>query len=882
MKLTFNLHYNTKFGENLRIRIFQEGHADQIYPLTYSEGGNWTVDLDYFSRKISYCYQVTCDGKITDEELVNHCLSFPHTIKEYRIFDFWNLKKFPENYLTNKVLKNRLGDFKAEKVTILRSHTHYFRLEAPLYSDLWQVVICGAPEKLGNWDYGKALPMRQTKSGLWEASVLIEDHTDIQYKYGIRDIRTGNTELEWGANRFAVSNEEEDVLYTLSDHNFRFKSHQMYHAAGVAIPVFSLRSSRGYGVGEFADLIEFGNWASAANLSVIQVLPINDTTATHTWTDSYPYAAVSVYALHPLYLSIDGLPYELSAPLLEKYGEERAQLNELPSVDYERVMQGKWFYLKELFTENKEQIAKDRSFRRFIRNNEEWLVPYAAFCVLRDKYGTPNFNLWKTHRKYIPGKIELSFTPKSKDYGSFLLHQWIQYELHRQLTEAVDYLHSLRISIKGDLPIGIYRYSVEAWTEPHFFGMDYQAGAPPDQFSDLGQNWEFPTYNWEQMKLDGYRWWKNRFKALENYFDVMRIDHILGFFRIWRMPSSAVQGILGYFYPAVPVTEEEFGARNIPFDEVRYCQPYINLEILEEIFGEGLGYIQSKFITEAGGGHYIFKTEYNTQRKIKEYFDVYPDDALRDKLYGLCANVLFLKEEKDDETVYHPRFNTDKTDSFKYLAEKEQTAVYELYLDYFYSRQEDLWHKSAMEKLPKILNSTEMLICGEDLGLVPDCVPVVLQQLGITALKVQRMPADDIPFYNPKNAGYMNVVTASSHDSSTLRQWWQEDRSVTEKYFREQLLQRGTAPSELMPPLAEIIMKQHLYNDAMLAIFPLQELLGTDQELKNPDPDSERINDPSVFPHFWNYRMHLEINKLQESEKFNKKISDWIAASNRI
>jgi len=186
-----------------------------------------------------------------------------------------------------------------------------------------------------------------------------------------------------------------------------------------------------------------------------------------------------------------------------------------------------------------------------------------------------------------------------------------------------------------------------------------------------------------------------------------------------------------------------------------------------------------------------------------------------------------------------------------------------------------------MEKLPVILNSTEMLICGEDLGLVPDCVPVVMDRLGITALKVQRMPSENILWYNPKDASYLNVVTASSHDSSTLRQWWQEDWSLSQQYFNHQLNQQGTAPWELHPQLSEIIMKQHLYNEAMLAIFPIQEFLATDEHLLNPNKDNERINNPAVFPHYWRYRMHLTIEDLLQKDGFNAKIASWITDSGR-
>lgn len=883
MKLYFNVGYGTKVGERLQLAISEEGAVSQVHPMFYAENGLWKCEVDYFSKSISYHYQLVDDrGIVLREEFVPHRLNFPHNYKEFVIYDQWNNKNFPENYLNNKILRNKLNTFKPEKISVLKKHTHLFRIEAPVYNPNWGVVLFGSTASLGNWDYEKAIHLSQTDFGIWEVSLEIYEKEFIQYKYCLYDKQTGKViDVEAGENRFALPNNSKDTLKIVSDHYFKFKLYQMYHDAGVAVPIFSLRTDDGFGVGEFSDLKKLADWTHEADLGIIQILPINDTTANYTWTDSYPYAAVSVYALHPQYISLENLDYPLPVDLVEEYKAEKEALNSLELIDYEKMIASKWKYLRSVFNEDKDKIYKDRNFKKFIKDNESWLIPYAAFCVLRDKYKTPNFNEWKTHKKYIPGKIAPFFTTKSKDYDASMLHAWVQYHLHKQLKDAVDYMHGLGISIKGDLPIGIYRYSVEAWTEPELFGMDFQAGAPPDQFTELGQNWEFPTYNWEAMKADDYKWWKNRFKALEQYFDAMRIDHILGFFRIWRMPISATQGILGYFYPAVPVTLEEFGAWHIPFNFDRYCKPFINDEILWKYFGENTDKA-FEFISNNHNGTYSFKEEFNTQRKLSDFFKKNPRGPLEEQLISLCANVLFLIEERNGQVVYHPRFNVYQTDSYQFLSDWEKKAIYELYHDYFFKRQDALWYEKAMEKLPVILNATEMLICGEDLGLVPDCVPVVMDELAIVALKVQRMPSDNIPFYNPKNAGYLNVVTASSHDSSTLRQWWRENPALTQQYFNEQLIQFGPAPEDLDPHLSEIIMKQHLYNDAMLAIFPIQEFLATDKELLNIEMDNERINNPAVFPHYWRYRMHLKLEDLKERTDFNEKISDWVKDSGRM
>lgn len=883
MKLYFNIGYNTKVGESLELVINEEGALSKTHKMFSTENGLWRSEVDYFSKSVAYQYQlVTEKGVISRQEFVSHQLSFPHNYKEFNIFDEWNNKNFPENYLSNKILYNKLNNFTPEKISVLKKHTHLFRLEAPIYNPDWKIVLLGSAASLGNWDGEKAIHLSQTDFGVWEAPVEIPENEFIQYKYFLYDKNEGKIiDVETGENRFTVANVSKDILQIVSDHYFKFKLYQMYHDAGVAIPVFSLRSEDGFGVGEFSDLKKLADWNKETGLGIIQILPINDTTANYTWTDSYPYAAVSVYALHPQYISLENLDFDLPKDLVEDFQSEKEMLNTLDLVDYEKVISGKWKYLKAVFDTEKDKIYKDRSFKKFIKDNEYWLVPYAAFCVLRDKYKTPNFNDWKTHKKYIAGKVAPFFSAKSKDYEASMLHAWVQYQLHKQLKDAIDYTHNLGVSVKGDLPIGIYRYSVEAWTEPELFGMDFQAGAPPDQFTELGQNWEFPTYNWEAMKADDYQWWKNRFKALEQYFDAMRIDHILGFFRIWRMPISATQGILGYFYPAVPITLDEFKAWHIPFYFDRYCKPFINDQILWNYFGENSSKAL-EFMNNQDNGTYSFKEEFDTQRKLSDFFDKNPNGSIEEKLISLCANVLFLTEEKNGETVYHPRFNVFNNDSYQYLSDWEKKAIYDLYNDYFFKRQDHLWHEKAMEKLPAILNSTKMLICGEDLGMVPDCVPLVMDELAITALKVQRMPSDNIPFYNPKNASYLNVVTASSHDSSTLRQWWKEDRALTQKYFNQQLMQYGQAPEELDANLAEIIMKQHLYNDAMLAVFPMQEFLATDKELTNPKIDNERINNPAVFPHYWRYRMHLNLEDLRDKKEFNQKIKNWVKDSGRL
>ena len=372
MKLDFNINYRTKVGQNLQLLVLEEGVEDKVHAMNYTENGKWTAEVDFFSKSISYKYQMVNEsGFILDEEISLHDLNFPHNYAEFIIDDVWNSKNFPENYLNNKILKNKLSGFKNEKISVLKKHTHLFRLEAPIYHPNWKIVLLGNNDTLGNWEYLKAVPMLQTDFGIWEVALELPTEQIIQYKYGLLNTDSGQVfDIEYGDNRWALPNAEKNILQIKADHFFKFKAFEMYHAAGVAVPVFALKSENGFGVGEFPDLKILADWAKKTNLSILQILPINDTTANYTWTDSYPYAAISVYALHPQYLSIEKLDFSLPDNLVKEYNTLKAKLNALPLIDYEQMISGKWNYVKAVFELNKDKILKDRSFKKFIKDNE--------------------------------------------------------------------------------------------------------------------------------------------------------------------------------------------------------------------------------------------------------------------------------------------------------------------------------------------------------------------------------------------------------------------------------------------------------------------------------------------------------------------------------
>jgi 4-alpha-glucanotransferase len=612
-------------------------------------------------------------------------------------------------------------------------------------------------------------------------------------------------------------------------------------------------------------------------------LPVNDTMATGTWTDSYPYAAISAFALHPQYLNLERVASGANKKLLAGLESERHRLNALEAIDYEAVMRAKMGFLKQIFPSEKEKTFKRKDYKAFFKQNEPWLVPYAAFSICRDQFGTADFTKWPAHQTYDDGM------PRNEAVD---FYYFLQFHLHQQLREAVEYAHSHGVVLKGDLPIGVYRYSADTWQAPSLYHMDVQAGAPPDPFADKGQNWGFPTYNWPSMQQTGFAWWKMRFAQMGAYFDAFRIDHILGFFRIWSIPLHAVEGILGYFVPALPVHVTEFAVLGIPFDRERFIKPWITDEVLDAIFGERAGSVKQEFLElpkpPEGGtpNRYALKDEFATQRQVEMHFEKLPKtpehDALKIGLFDLISNVLLFETTESQEQEYHFRFAMETTLSFKALDPHTQGTLKGLYIDYFFRRQDAFWMKEAMQKLPALKRSTRMLVCGEDLGLVPACVPDAMKQLGLLSLEIQRMPKDPSrAFSRPAEAPYLSVVTPGTHDMSTIRGWWEEDRTITQRFFNEELGAPGEAPIDCEPWLVRAVLQQHLSSPAMWCIIQLQDYLGTDRELRRPNTADERINVPVNPKHYWRYRMHLTMERLLAEEGFNKEVQEMVKGSGR-
>ncbi len=712
---------------------------------------------------------------------------------------------------------------------------------------------------------------------------LEEDEWPATYKYGIYNLNQQELiRFEDGENRFLQKNENAEAVTIVNDGFVNYPA-RLWKGAGVSIPVFSLRTQKSFGVGEFADIKLLIDWAGQAGLTLIQLLPVNDTIAQQNWHDSYPYAAISAFALHPIYINLEKVAGKEHAAIIKPLKKKQKQLNELAAFDYEQVLKFKLSALKELFEAGKSEFKNNLDYFEFFELNRHWLVPYAAFSYLRNKYKTADFSKWKTNSSYDESAIQKLASPSQKHYDDIVFFYFVQYHLHLQMKEVADYAHRRSIVLKGDIPIGIHRYSCDAWVNPSLYNMDEQAGAPPDDFAVKGQNWGFPTYNWEQMKHDNFKWWRRRFDQMSNYFDAFRIDHILGFFRIWSIPMDAVEGILGRFVPAIPVDIAEFSSNNIWFDYDRYCKPFITDDIVYHIFNDRAQEVIDNFLQPGINGWYHLKESVNTQAKVQQYFEQHGDHQLKQGLFDLISNVILIEEENSNRQKFHFRIGMQGTSSFLHLEYNTQQQLKDLYVNYFYRRQDEFWKQEALKKLPELKRTTNMLICGEDLGMVPHCVPEVMRDLGILGLEIERMPKNpNSEFFHPKDAPYLSVVTPSTHDMSTIRGWWEEDRAITQKFYNFMLGHYGEAPQFCEDWINKEIVLQHLYSPAMWSIFQLSDLLGIDEKIRRQNPHEERINLPSDPNNYWHYRMHLNLEELIKSKDFNDELKKYVQESGRL
>ena len=891
MTVQFNIEYKAMFGEQIVVNI-QTEEGELKLPLETTDGERWACDwcVESPEKSYTYYYSVEREGRAVKTEwlMIKHQLDVnAKKAAVYTLYDHW--KAMPEDAFLYSSAFTDCINHQAPQEMKPETGGKIVRLivRAPQLRDGERLGVLGADKALGAWDVQKILPMTQHTYNEWVADIDAAHLEGSHLEFKFVAFRNAKNELLWetSMNRTVDLPEMkagELVSYELDQAFFALYNRKL---AGTLVPVFSLRTRKSAGIGDFGDLKTMIDFVASTGQKVLQLLPINDTTITHTWTDSYPYSCISVFAIHPQYANLHALPELKDAKARAEAEKTCAELNALDKIDYEKVNGFKINYLRQIFNQEGEKMMKTAEYKAFFQDTKQWLVPYAQYSYLRDKNGTADFNQWPDHQVWDEVERKALTDPKTAAYKNVAFFYFVQFVLDRQMQEAHEHAKAKGVILKGDIPIGVNRNGCDVWMEPKYFNLNGQAGAPPDDFSANGQNWGFPTYNWFEMLKDGCQWWNRRFQNMARYFDAYRIDHVLGFFRIWEIPVSSVHGLLGQFAPALAMSREEIESYGLHFQDDRFTRPFITDWVLDRVFHERAGEVKEKYLDRLDEERYQMKPEVDTQRKVEALFADATDEKelwLRDGLYALISDVLFVRDHTNPG-VFHPRISAQLDFIYESLYDNDKAAFNRLYNDYFYRRNNQFWYQEAMKKLPKLVQATRMLVCAEDLGMVPDCVPWVMDELKILSLELQSMPKDpSVKFGYLSRNPYRSVCTISSHDMPTLRMWWDENIQRTQEYYNTMLYRQGPAPHPLPGWLASDIISRHLTSPSMLCILSIQDWLATDEALRLPDADAERINIPANPKHYWRYRMHLNIEDLAADKRFVQNITEMISQSGRV
>lgn len=870
MKLKFRIKYATSWGERLCVVLnccSKDGTVRQHHLEMKTDDGEWwlleTSVLESRQHPLShivYAYHVEdSKGCVQRREwnLVARCYHFD-TAKDYEFCDQWRDRPLLYHLYTDACAVTRHEPLCQEveaRVFPLYRKTLMFRVSAPQLRLGQSVALCGSHPSMGSWNPSRFLRMEYVGQHEWMLTInAVGMFLPLEYKYIVVDDAT-NSIVSWeeGDNRQVEQTELVDgQVYVMYGEQLRLPE-KLWRAAGVAIPVAALRSEHSYGVGDFGDLKHFMDWVARTGMNVVQLLPIFDTTTNHHAPDACPYKPISGFALHPHYIDLDAAGTLRSKTAMTQFMRRRQELNAQATVDYEAVDCVKTDYLRQLFAEQGKRTLSTASCQAFVASASEWLKPYA------DYRGEPY------------------------DYVCY-----VQYLLHSQLKAAADYGRAKGVVLKGDLPLGMHRESVDVRQYPELFRLDGQMGVSPDHSTTKGQNWQSPTYQWttdgDSRQHHIEEWLQKRLRHLTQYFGAIKLDHIVGYFCQWELPDDAVDARLGHYISSLPLTVDEIEYFGLHFRHDLFTRPFINDHIIGQTFGIHADYVREHYLNALAYQLYELKPEFNTQRKVVQAFCGRNDENslwIRDGLLRLIANVLFV-EDHDQKEMYHPRMQAVEEPVFDALNADEKEAYLRLYYNYFRQRHSFYWGQLATRRLAELSDHCRMLVCGDDLGQQPESVSSVLDTLRFLSLEVQQMPKQHgLEFAHLEANPYRSVATISTPDMAPLRLWWQDNPERRQRYYITMLQKEGRAPEQLPAFLAEEIIARHLYCPSMLCILQLQDWLAMDGELRRSRPQDERINTLSDPSHCWNYRMHITIDQLLQADRLNDKILTMVKRSHR-
>lgn len=878
MLKTFHVNYKTGAGDGVLIQIRKSADAPiESFTMTDEGDGERSFACDR-GEFFYYRYVVSMADGLIEER---HWRFSVKLSKPVDIYDTWRSPQDGDDALHAAAFSRAVFSPDAAGVfpPAPKPGSIVFVLTEPRVARDEEIRVVS--KQFVNWESSQAFKMMRCDGNTWVLDMgAIPFMKEIEFKFCIWDtVNDCFKRYEDGGNRIVRPTHGKTEVHVFNGFNYGTP----WRAAGVAVPVFSLRSRNGRGCGEFADLKPLADWCNAAHLKVIQLLPINDTTAIRQWRDSYPYNAISIMALHPSYISVDEVYAYYGRRMSAMERENGLYLNDSTFLDYNRTRDWKDRNLRYVFTEEFDNVVKDKAVVAYLEKNKSWLKDYAAFATLRDKYKTPNFRLWPQMSKHSSADVDKMFEPSNPLFTEVMYRVFIQFHVEKQLRDAIDYVHSKGVAVKGDLPIGVNPHSVEAWTEPELFDFGMQAGAPPDFFSHDGQNWGFPTYRWDVMKKDGFAWWGRRMQRMQMFFDVFRIDHILGFFRIWSIPYPFHSGLMGVFSPSLPLSSQELAARGVTSNPADLAWPIVSEQFLRAQFSEFADSAMQFFVRQTDG-RLRLKEGFFDPQKFDKWVEKDIHQTARDRVRSAISNtlheVLFVSVTPGE---WQPRIMLEETDRFKALSDSERGAIKAIYDDFFFCRHNDFWKRSAEEHLDALLGKCDMLVCGEDLGMIPASVPIVMQRKQILSLELQRMPKENWQrFGSPAYFPYLSVCATSSHDISGIRGWWEEDRADVDWFYHNMMGRSGATPGVAGQDIVSDVIEQNLKSPSMLCINPIQDYAGMLDNVPHLLPFEERINVPSNADQHWKYRIPFCIDELGDKyPELARKVAAAVDASGR-
>jgi 4-alpha-glucanotransferase len=630
---------------------------------------------------------------------------------------------------------------------------------------------------------------------------------------------------------------------------------------GTAIPLASIKTSKSWRVGEFPDLVPFGAMCRKAGLTVLQLLPVNDTGG-----QSSPYFALSAFALHPLYLRVQDLPEAAKAPkalaALQAFTAKATPGERFP---YDEAVAAKDRALRMVFDASAETIMADAGLAAFVEENP-WVKPYALFKHLKEANNQKAWMDWPAERDPDTARMaELWADPATAQER--LYHTWVQMHCARQFAAAAKTLASDGIVLLGDIPILMNVDSADVWADRRWFNLDMRAGAPPDMFSELGQNWGFPTYNWQTLEEDGHTFWLNRIREADRYYSAFRIDHVLGFFRIWALHEREESGYLGRFMPGASLGREELHNNGFSDERIRWLsQPHIRGEKVRNA-GGNLDKAARSLEQVGNEDLYLFGPGIHGEKDIRSL----GLDAATESFLLQAWRDRVLLPIQDDRFVSTWRFRD--ASAWHSLSDQERGTLERL-VSGKQAEEQAIWEQHGRSLLAMLAKASGMLPCAEDLGAVPPCVPRVMAELGVPGLRIPRWTRDwdspGQPYIALAEYPELSVCTPSVHDTSTLRGWWENEGE--RQGFAAAFCPEHQATGKFDPHTARSVLSTLATAASRLFVLQLQDLLDLSDTYRSEDPAKDRINVPGIVDGYnWTWRMATDAETLQKDQT-------WLAA----